>query len=55
MMLKIEAIDATTGLAVSGVTCSRWSIYGADVVGSESEGAAVVGPFMLVPGPESSG
>lgn len=28
LQLVLEAIDPTTGLAVAGVTSSRWSIYG---------------------------
>jgi hypothetical protein len=31
MILKLEAIDTTTGLDVSGVTSTRWSIYGRDL------------------------
>lgn len=51
MMVKLEAIDATTGAAVAGVKVSAIAIYGAD----ESTGAVLdlqSGPFMLVPGPQ---
>ena len=56
MVLKLEAIDPSTGAAVTGVTATAWVIYGSDVNDTtESDQAATVGPFMLVPGPESSG
>jgi len=28
LILKLEAVSPTTGAAVSGVSASRWSIYG---------------------------
>lgn len=31
MVIKLEAIDPTTGNPVAGVTSSRWSIYGEDI------------------------
>lgn len=50
MMVKLEAIDPTTGLAVAGVTVRAIAIYG-----PSPEPDKVVelsgGPFMLVPGP----
>lgn len=54
MQLVLEAIDPTTGAAVTGVTATHWAIYGE----ASAEGSAdvvSVGPFMLVPGPESVG
>lgn len=31
MRLRLEAIDPTTGAAVTGVTASEWAIYGIDL------------------------
>lgn len=31
MKLKLEAIDPTTGAAVTGVTATDWAIYGENV------------------------
>lgn len=54
MKLILQAINPTTGAAVTGVTCSRWSIYGSPVdVSTVAGGAYNPGPFMLVPGPDS--
>lgn len=49
MQLRLEAIDATSGAAVTGVTATRWAIYG----DTEDDDTADVssGPFQLVPGP----
>lgn len=30
MQIKLEAVSPTTGAAVTGVTSSRWAIYGDD-------------------------
>lgn len=38
MVLKLEARSPTTDAAVTGVTSSRWTIYGYD----ESEGLSVI-------------
>lgn len=50
MIVQLEAIDPTTGLAVAGVKVKAIAIYGPssspDTV-LELDG----GPFMLVPGP----
>lgn len=55
MVLRLEAIDPTTGADVAGVTASEWAIYGVDMdaeAGDTTEAAA--GPYMLVPGPQSA-
>lgn len=49
MELRLEAIDASSGAAVSGVTATQWTIYGDDEGGSNTVGES--GPYMLVPGP----
>lgn len=52
MYLQFEAIDPTTGIAVSGVTVRSVAVYGRDI----SESSVIqetAGPFMLVPGPDS--
>ena len=55
MLLKLEAIDSTTGSAVTGVTASAWAIYGELVDDAGATGdPATSGPFMLVPGPDSA-
>jgi hypothetical protein len=52
--IQFEAIDPSTGAAVSGVTISLAVIYATDVAaGQETLDGA--GPFMLVPGPGSIG
>jgi hypothetical protein len=52
MQVKLEAIEPSTGAAITGVTCSAWSIYGEDLTPESEQGdAATPGPFMLVPGP----
>lgn len=49
----LEAIDPTTGNAVSGVTVSNVDIW-AEVDTTDVGGnPVVVGPFMLVPGPNA--
>lgn len=53
MQLRLEAISASTGAAVTGVTATRWAIYG-DTEDSET-GDTESGPFMLVPGPAPVG
>ena len=53
MVLKLEAVNPTTGAAVTGVTALRWAIYGEEAAAvSASAGSSNPGPFMLVPGPE---
>lgn len=49
MSVVFEAVDATTGAAVTGVTVTAVAIYGLDLRGAS--GNLAVGPFMLVPGP----
>jgi hypothetical protein len=51
--LRFEAIDPTTGLAVTGVTVDTISVYGTDE--SEQTGNLESGPFVLVPGPGAGG
>lgn len=53
MQLRLEAIDATSGAAVTGVTATRWAIYG-DTEDDET-GDTSSGPFMFVPGPTPVG
>lgn len=53
MKLVLEARDPTTDAAVTGVTCSRWSIYGEELETNELDPPS--GPFMLVPGPAPVG
>ena len=49
MQIVLEAIDPTTGLAVSGVTVSAIGILATG--DAPSTGTGDFGPFMLVPGP----
>lgn len=49
MELRLEAIDASSGAAVSGVKATRWAIYGDDEGGDNT--VTESGPYMLVPGP----
>ena len=49
--IKFEAIDPTTGAAVTGVTVSNIAILGADLSPSDLS-QLEAGPFMLVPGPQ---
>ena len=57
--IDVEALDPTTGLPVDGVVVTLVDIY-ADVsapspdAGGSGSGGSVVGPFMLVPGPEAT-
>lgn len=48
----IEAVSATTGLAITGVTVSAWSIWAEGVEGTQTGGFSS-GPFMFVPGPNA--
>lgn len=52
MIVKLEAIDPTTGAAVAGVTVSHIAIYGPQELGS-TVAELRPGPFMYVPGPDS--
>lgn len=54
-VVKFEAINPTTGAAVSGVTVSQAVIYAVDIEGESSGGSVDSGPFMLVPGPTPVG
>lgn len=48
----LEAINTSTGSAVTGVTVSGVSIFGLDLTAAAAGGTAEeLGPFMLVPGP----
>jgi hypothetical protein len=51
MRVQFEAIDPSTGAAVTGVKVSLAVIYATDKQGVVDGGNT--GPFMLVPGPES--
>lgn len=51
-MIKFEAIDPTTGLAVAGVTAKAIAIYGTTGTSADVQ-ELVSGPFMLVPGPDA--
>lgn len=53
MQLRLEAIDASSGAAVTGVVSSAWAIYGDDE--SDEVGDVSSGPFQLVPGPTPVG
>lgn len=57
MIAKLEAIDPTTGAAVSTVIGRTWTLYGDAPEGTATAGgdSAPAGPFMLVPGPDSAG
>ena len=46
-----DAVDPTTGASVSGVSVSEANISAADDAGGGFGGS--IGPFMLVPGPET--
>lgn len=47
------AVDPTTGADIAGVTVSGVSIFGTALgAGIVSGGGELVGPFMLVPGPQ---
>jgi hypothetical protein len=50
MVLKLQAIDPTTGAEVSGVKATRWTIYGYDASALPLDDLVSVGP-LLVPGP----
>lgn len=45
MVLQLDAIDPTTGAAVSGVTVTRWAIYGDDDSDYSVVGDDVVPPY----------
>jgi hypothetical protein len=49
MELRLEAIDPTTDAQVSGVTATRWMIYGYDAsapVGEDGPGAVLVSGWV---------
>ena len=48
-ILRFEAVDPSTGAAVSGVNVSAVAIGASDLAGTA--GTLSAGPFMLVPGP----
>ena len=45
MTLRLSAIDPATGLAVTGITASRWSIYGDDEGAGGGTADDVVPPY----------
>lgn len=51
-IIRITAIDPTTGNTVSGVTISDVCIRVVDIAGTGAD-ALNVGPFMMVPGPNA--
>lgn len=54
MQVAFEAIDPTSGAAVTGVKVSAVAIYGeTDNVSAADSGTDVLSPFMLLPGPEN--
>jgi hypothetical protein len=50
--IEFTALDATTGAVVNGVTVSDATLTVENVGGGALSGLEV-GPFMLVPGPET--
>ena len=52
-LLVLEAIDPTTGGAVTGVKYTKVEIYADIADAPESGPQGVAGPFMLVPGPNA--
>lgn len=50
-VLRITAVDPTTGAAVSGVTVSNIVLMAVNVAGVEP-GDLALGDWVLVPGPE---
>jgi hypothetical protein len=55
MTIKFEAINPTTGAAITGVTVSAVAIVGVQAGAFAAGGGDVqVGPFMFVPGPGAS-
>jgi hypothetical protein len=51
--LRFAALSPSTGAAVVGVVVSGVQIH-CDNIGAIPDAGLAVGPFMLVPGPESS-
>jgi hypothetical protein len=51
-IIRVSAIDPTTGAFVSGVSIANLSIQVIDVTGAGPQ-AFEAGPFMLVPGPNA--
>ena len=47
------AVDPTTGADVSGVVITNANVVATDVSAGGGTGGAVVGPYMLVPGPSA--
>jgi hypothetical protein len=47
-IIRVTAVDPTTGATVAGVKAAKISIEGV----SDTEGALAYGPFMLVAGPQ---
>ncbi len=48
-IIRLQAVDPSTGAAVSGVTVSNVVVYGENLVAGA--GGTGSGPYMLVPGP----
>lgn len=49
----LEAIDPSTGAAVSGVTVSNVDIWAEVDTSDTGGGGFTVGPYMLIPGPNA--
>lgn len=49
-IIRLNALDPTTGAAVAGVKVTDVSIFGTNL-GSAAASTFAYGPFMLVPGP----
>jgi hypothetical protein len=51
-IIRVAALDPTTGAAVNGVTVTNFAILVRNLTGGDA-GDLAFGPFLLVPGPES--
>lgn len=49
-VIRLAALDPTTGAAVTGVVVTDVSIFGTNL-GATAASSFAYGPFMLVPGP----
>jgi hypothetical protein len=47
MVLKLQAIDPTTGAEVSGVKATRWTIYGYDASAVPFDDFLSVSPLLV--------
>lgn len=51
-VVRVTALDPSSGAAVTGVTVSNFALYVRNLVGTDSTDLQS-GPFLLVPGPEA--